>query len=144
MDRLLGEARSGPQFLRQSEIASLVIEAIHFAEQPLGRYDLHSYVVMPNHVHLLVTPKADVSKLLRSLKGFTARRANQFLRRAGKAFWQEESYDHWVRNDEEFERITRYIVFNPVRAGLVATPEDYPWSGGAVRQNRTPAARPER
>jgi REP element-mobilizing transposase RayT len=129
MDRLLGEARSGAQSLRLSEIASVVIEAVQFAERPLERYDLHAYAVMPNHVHLLVTPKVDVSKLLRSLKGFTARRANRLLGRAGQPFWQEESYDHWVRSEGEFDRIGRYIFFNPVRAGLVARPEDYPWSG---------------
>ncbi len=142
MDRLLGAARTGPVYLRQPEIAALVVEAIHYAEEPLGRYDLHAYVVMPNHVHVLITPKTDLPKLLRALKGITARRANQVLRRAGQPFWQEESFDHRVRTDAEFNRIARYIELNPVRAGLVSTPEQYPWSSGAVRQNRTPVARP--
>jgi len=49
----------------------------------------------------------------------------------GRAFWQEESYDRWVRDDKEFHRIRAYIEENPVRAGLVAAPEDYPWSSAS-------------
>jgi REP element-mobilizing transposase RayT len=50
------------------------------------------------------------------------------LARTGEPFWQREAYDHWVRNETEFERIRRYIEENPVRAGLAATSEEYPWS----------------
>jgi type I restriction enzyme R subunit/putative DNA methylase len=83
---------------------------------------------MPNHVHVLLTPFITASKLLQSVKGFSAREANKILGRTGEPFWQAESYDHWIRDDREFERICRYIEDNPVRAGLVAMPEAYRWS----------------
>jgi REP element-mobilizing transposase RayT len=83
---------------------------------------------MSNHVHLLITPHVQVSKLLCSLKATTAKRANLLLGRTGEPFWQDESYDHLVRNGEEFRRIQRYIEYNPVSAGLAATAEDFPWS----------------
>jgi type I restriction enzyme R subunit/putative DNA methylase len=66
--------------------------------------------------------------LLKSLKGFTARQANRLLGRIGQPFWQKESYDHWVRSETEWNRIAGYIEENPVKAGLVARAEDYPWS----------------
>ena len=57
------------------------------------------------------------------------------LGRTGKPFWQVESYDHWVRNAYQFQRIISYIEWNPVSAGLVEKPEDWPWSS-AHRQDR--------
>jgi REP element-mobilizing transposase RayT len=72
---------------------------------------------MPNHVHMLATPAVTLPKLTRSLKGITAKRANAILKLVGKPFWQQESYDHLVRHEREFEKITCYIEENPVRAG---------------------------
>ena len=95
---------------------------------------------MPNHVHLLITPRTDVSKLLQKLKGSTARQANQCLGRTGTAFWQDESYDHLVRNSQEFSRIESYIVQNPVQAGLVQSAEEYPWSSASKGGGLKPAA----
>jgi REP element-mobilizing transposase RayT len=128
MDRYLGQAKFGPTWLKREEIAQVVFDCLHYAADNLRQFDLHAAVVMPNHVHVLVTPVVTASKLLQSVKGFSAREANKILGRTGEPFWQAESYDHWVRNDREFERICRYIEDNPVRAGLAATPEDYRWS----------------
>ena len=80
------------------------------------------------HVHVLLYPKIGPSRLLQSLKGFTAREANRMLDRTGEPFWQAESYDHWVRDEREYGRIAAYIECNPVNAGLVGKAEDYPWS----------------
>jgi REP element-mobilizing transposase RayT len=135
MDRVLDEARCGPTWLRQEDIARLVVDSIHYGAQALEHYQLHAYVVMANHVHVLLLPQVDPSKLMQSLKGFTAREANKILRRTGEPFWQRESYDHWVRDEQEFGRIRAYIENNPVRAGLVARAEDYPWSSAAGRLN---------
>jgi type I restriction enzyme R subunit/putative DNA methylase len=85
---------------------------------------------MPNHVHLLLTPLISGSKLMQSIKGFTAREANRILGFTGQPFWQAESYDHWVRNDAEFSRIANYIEENPVRARLARSADDYRWSSG--------------
>ena len=61
---------------------------------------------------------------MHSLKSYTAHEANKVLRRT-RAFWQSESYDHWVRDEEELERIVDYICANPVQAGLVQRPQDW-------------------
>ena len=128
MDRILDHARTGSVFLRHAKIASLMVEALRDGDRRLHRYELHSFVVMPNHVHLLVTPRVVATKWLGPLKGFTAHEANRILCRQGKPFWQDESYDHLVRSGEEYERIRKYIEINPVKAGLVGAAEDYPWS----------------
>jgi putative transposase len=129
-DADLDRAASGPLWLKHSEIAGSVEEAFH-AEQKKGQFDLHAYVVMSNHVHLLVTPRSEVQKITRALKGVTARRANSILGRAGRPFWQQESFDHWVRNEGQFVGTKSYIENNPVKAGLVARPEDWPWSSAS-------------
>jgi REP element-mobilizing transposase RayT len=138
MDRLLDQARSGPMFLRQPAIAQLVFESIQYGVA-IGHYDLHAFAIMSNHVHLLITPHINVSKLLCSLKAATAKRANRLLARAGQPFWQDESYDRLVRDGEEFRRIRRYIEYNPVAAGLAIRPEEYSWSS-AGRPERPPQA----
>jgi putative transposase len=135
LDRLLDEGRTGPLYLRDPAIAETVIESIEYHAAVLKRYDLHAFVVMPNHVHLLVTPHVVLPQLTKTLKSFTAKRANEKLGRTGQPFWQEESYDHLVRNRQEFDRITYYIEQNPVRAGLVREACEYPFSsvGRTVR-----------
>jgi putative transposase len=138
MDRLLDQARSGPTFLRQPAIAQLVLASIECGAA-LRHYHMHSFVVMPNHVHLLLTPQVSVPKLLGALKASIARRANLLLQRSGRRFWQEESYDHLVGSGNEFRRIQRYIENNPVTAGLAARPEEYAWSS-AGRPARPPQA----
>ena len=135
MDRALDEARCGPAWLRREELAQTVVEALRYAADKLRYFDLHAFAVMPNHVHVLLLPLVDPSKLLHSVKGFFAREANKLLGRSGEPFWQRESYDHWVRSETEFERIRRYIEENPVRAGLVARAEDYPWSSAYAGAN---------
>ncbi len=88
---------------------------------------------MPNHVHLLFTPLErpdgtyfSLARIMHSLKRYTAREANKALRRTGQ-FWQHESYDHFVRDAAEHERIVRYILNNPVSAGLVNHWEEWQW-----------------
>jgi REP element-mobilizing transposase RayT len=126
MDRILDNAQTGPLYLKQPEIAEMVVEAILYRE---GRdYELLACVVMANHVHLLVTPLVDVSRLTQSLKRFTAREGNRILGLTGRPFWQDESYDRVVRGADEFRRIARYIEMNPVKAGIVAAAEEFRWS----------------
>ena len=135
MDRLLDTARTGPSYLRRSDIATVMVEAIHYRERE-QHYQLHSYVVMPNHVHLLMTPLAEISKIMQSLKRFTALESNRILGLTGNSFWQDESYDRLVRNETEFERIANYIEMNPVKCGLAATPEEFLWSSARPIDNR--------
>jgi putative transposase len=135
MDRLLEEARSGPFYLSQPAIAKMIVDALFYNADTLGHYKLHAFVVMANHVHLLVTPFVALPKLTKSLKGITAKRANEILRITGRTFWQEESYDHLVRTLSEFEQIKRYIEYNPVRAGIIGEIDAFVWSS-ATRGSR--------
>jgi REP element-mobilizing transposase RayT len=132
VDRYLDAARRGPAYLKRPEIAQIVVGSICKGAE-LGHYQLHAWVVMSNHVHLLIAPLCDPSRLMKSLKGSTARAANQALGRTGEPFWQKESYDHWVRDEREFGRIVAYIEDNPVKAGLVKTPEEFRWSSASHR-----------
>jgi len=91
MDRLLDTATTGPFSLRRPEIAALVVAALRKGETDGRSYQLHAYVVMPNHVHLLVTPHVIATRWLGPLKGFTAHEANRSLGTTGKPFWQDES-----------------------------------------------------
>jgi putative DNA methylase len=108
------------------------------------KYNLLAYCVMPNHGHVLFVPNepscqsapgdddcgerpdagSPLSAIMHSLKSYTANRANALLGRCGP-FWQHESYDHWVRDEDELERIVDYIRHNPVRAKLVTRPQDW-------------------
>jgi putative DNA methylase len=135
MDGYLDRACGGPLFLKQPELASMIVESLHKGIA-LGHYSLGAFVVMANHVHVLLQPRIPPSRLLQSLKGFTAREANRRLDRTGKPFWQAESYDHWVRDEEEYRRIAAYIESNPVKAGLVARAEDHPWSSANTKMSR--------
>ena len=142
MDRLLDEARTGQCYLRQPEIADMVAEVIRYGASVLEHYKLHSYVVMPNHVHMLITPHIALQTITKSVKGFSAKQANQMLHLTGTPFWQDESYDHLVRDQKEFSQILRYIVHNPVRAGLVKEEGEYRWSSAALEATRrSPADR---
>jgi REP element-mobilizing transposase RayT len=132
MDRLLDRAANGPSFLRRPDIAGLVATALRDGEHRFGRYQLHAFVVMPNHVHVLVTPHVVATRWLGPLKGFSAHLANRILGHVGQPFWQDESYDHLIRCDAEFGRIQAYIEQNPVTAGLVGAAEEFRWSSAHI------------
>ena len=121
-------AGAGECLLRQPNLAELVARAVNFFVGE--RYDLHAWVVMPNHVHAVVWPYPGhtLSRILHSWKSYTASEANKRLQRGGKHFWQKESYDHWIRDDIERVRLCAYVTNNPVKARLCARPEDWPWS----------------
>jgi REP element-mobilizing transposase RayT len=110
---------------------SLVLQ--HCLHDRGTKYQLHAVVVMPEHVHLLLTPMRDsqgwpfgLAMILKLIKGTSARSVNKFLESSGPV-WQEESFDHVIRGAASFEEKLGYIRQNPVRRGLVARPEDYPW-----------------
>jgi len=127
MDRYLDTTRLGPMFLKLPEVADLIVETLGRGCEK-GLYDLRAFVVMANHVHVLIRPRQQASQVFQWLKGTTAREANLILARTGQPFWQRESYDHWVRDTVELERVVAYIENNPVTAGLVAEASLYRWS----------------
>ncbi len=119
-DEALGECH-----LKNSEIAEIVKNAfLHFDGD---RYDLAAWCIMPNHVHLLLKPRPgqELSEIIQSLKGFTAKEANKVLGTEG-TFWMKEYYDHLIRDEDDFFNQYQYILNNPAKAGL----EDWAWVGG--------------
>ncbi len=104
----------GECHLKRPEIAKVVLDALKFFNQ--SRYELHAWSIMPNHVHVLLRPENgyELEKIIHSWKSFTAKQANEILRQKG-TFWQEEYYDHLVRDGEDFMHQVRYILENPVK-----------------------------
>ncbi len=126
-ERLLDAGDSGPLWLKDPEIALCAERAIRRGNE-LKHYLLRAYVVMPNHVHILLDPLVPLHRLVNGIKGVSARHANLRLGRTGNPFWQDESFDHWIRDEGQFARTKAYIENNPVKARLCAKPEDWPWS----------------
>jgi REP element-mobilizing transposase RayT len=135
-DHLLDKAAHGPLWLAQPEIAKIVKEALHYRNG--NEYDLFAFCIMSNHVHVVFAPldcksdcqsdlHAPLNKIMQSLKRHTARKSNIVLGREG-TFWQDESYDHVIRDSGEFDRIINYVLENPVKAGLVTKQNDWPWT----------------
>ena len=124
----LDRARTGPFWLQDPRVACVVVDALLYGETERRFYELHAWVVMPNHVHAIFQPLAAMPTIIRWLKGRTGRVANQILCRAGKPFWQDESFDHWIRSAEELQYLIDYAENNPVKAGLVETKEQWRWS----------------
>jgi REP element-mobilizing transposase RayT len=119
---------AGACHLRRSDVADLVASTLQHFHQ--SRYLLHEWVVMPNHVHVIVWPMPNqlLGDILKSWKQFSSRRAKKLLGLGEEPFWQRESFDHWIRSDKEQARISRYIRNNPVAARLCIRPEDWQWS----------------
>jgi REP element-mobilizing transposase RayT len=131
-DDLLDQATNGPHWLKDQRIAQIVADKIHDLDGK--RYRLIAYCLMSNHGHQLIdttghrtssetnvagkTKDYPLTDTMRLLLGNTARFCNLALGRGG-SFWHNESYDHYVRDDQELIRIIRYILNNPVKAGLV-------------------------
>jgi REP element-mobilizing transposase RayT len=130
------DAGAGECWLRRTEIADLVAGALNFFSGE--RYDLQAWVVMPNHVHVVLWPWPGhaLSEIEHSWKSYTASQANKLLDRVGERFWQKESYDHTIRDDDERVRLCAYIENNPVKAGLCARPEDWTWSSAHPEAGR--------
>ncbi len=114
----------GECWLRQPQIAEIVENSLlHFDGE---RYRLSAWVVMPNHVHFLMTPLAGYSlpKILQSLKTWSAKSANDLLQRKGR-FWMPDYFDRYIRNDKHFGDVFAYIEDNPVKAGLCGEAGDW-------------------
>ena len=133
-DNFLNVATIDPYWLADERIAKIVTDSLHYLHGRLC--DLQAYCVMSNHVHVLFTPLLKdkqitkyypLSKIMHDHKRHTARQANKILEREGQ-FWEHESYDHFVRDDRELQRILIYILNNPVKAGLVEQWSDWKWT----------------
>jgi REP element-mobilizing transposase RayT len=119
--------------MKDERVADKVRDALlHF---DAVRYSLAAWCVMPNHVHVVVrpfggitggtpVPLSELSEILHSWKSFSAKEANKLLRRSGE-FWQAESYDHLIRNEADFRHAVKYVLDNPIKAGL----KNWRWVG---------------
>ena len=133
-----GEHSIGPHWMQDPRIADCVMETLIESEQAWKLCRLSAWVVMPNHVHALLRPVEKLSKVLLVIKSASARRANRLLERSGQRFWQDESFDRWIRDQHERNQIIRYIEWNPVKAALVAEPENWPWSSASRPRSNSP------
>ncbi len=136
-DDFLEKYSESPRYLSVPEIAQIVIDSISFGNG--ARYTTVCYCIMPNHVHLVIDvgghtiepypkkPSYVLSRIMESLKRHSARKANTILQQTGH-FWQKESYDHVVRDGKELNNIIRYIIDNPVKAGLVSSSDQWRWT----------------
>ena len=117
-----------PYWLREKAIANEIKASIEFFEGTA--LTTHAYCIMPNHLHWVFTHKEDaqvVWRLLQRMKSFTAKKCNNILNRHGQ-FWEDESYDHIVRDAKEFDNIVLYTLQNPVKAGFVTNWQDWEFS----------------
>ena len=106
------DAGMGSCLLKFSDIRKIVCDALCFFDGE--RYRIHSYVVMPNHVHVLVEPFGEnkIGEILHSWKSFTANEINKQMGSSG-AVWRRESFDRIIRDEEHYQNVLRYISDNP-------------------------------
>ena len=127
-DDFLDSGLYGKNHLTNPEVAEICKYTLH---HPDGKeFKLICYSIMPNHIHIvfeLIEGNRGISKIMQSIKRISARKSNQILNRTGK-FWQDESYDHVIRDNEEYVRIVNYVLENPVKAGLVSEWSQWRWA----------------
>ena len=158
----LHESKTGPFWLRENRVATMLAEGLHFNDRLL--YCLDAFCIMPNHLHVVFMPLPttlieqgtilsqdaegnvgylkpgddgrrqfvrleyfSLARIMHRLKRRIAREGNKLLARTGE-FWEHESYDRWIRNDEERKRIIAYVRNNPVTTGLVKDWSEWRWT----------------
>lgn len=116
-----------PVFL-DPDCASLVVEAVQFVRRQERAY-VFAYVVMPEHFHAMLVPRGgtSISRIMQSIKGYTARRVNEKLARR-RPLWQRSFYDRMLRDERQMLETVNYVHMNPVVAGLAEDPQAYPYS----------------
>ena len=122
----------GEGFLIRPLIGSLVGEAL--LKWDGVRYKLIAWIIMPNHVHIMLSPIGDhsVADIMHSIKSFTSHEANKLLKRTGH-FWSKEYYDRYIRDQRHFVSTIAYIENNPVKARLCTKPEEWPWGSARLK-----------
>lgn len=121
----------GACHLRDPRIARLVQENLwhHDGEH----YRLLAWVVMPNHVHVLIEVwRTPLGKILKGWKSYTAKAANKILG-LESTFWQDDYFDRYIRDEDHYRRVVHYIENNPIKAGLVPLAAEWPWSSAHFR-----------
>jgi REP element-mobilizing transposase RayT len=117
---------------RDPKSADIVLDAIFFGKEQ-GWYYLLAFVIMPDHIHLIVVPEEkNISECMKAIKGFSAREINKLYQRSG-TIWQRSFYDYILEGEAKALGRIRYIEYNPVRKGLAANSGDYEYSSARYR-----------
>jgi len=127
-DALMESGEYGIDYLMKEELAEICKFTLHFADGT--EYKLICFCIMPNHIYVifeLLPGNKSISKIMQSIKGISAIKCNSILNRQGK-FWQDESFDRLIRDEKELFFIIRYILLNPVNAGLVKNWHDWKYT----------------
>ena len=127
-DDWLDGRNNGPYHLSNQKVAALHYQHLVYRDKRV--YDMIAFCIMSNHIHAVFRLKEDteiVSKIMQTIKRRTAYESNKILGLSG-SFWLDESYDRLVRNKLELERTVKYILRNPVKAGLCKNDSDWKWS----------------
>ena len=100
----------GECLLKYEKVQEIIIDALNYYDGK--RFDLFDYVIMPNHVHLIVIPYDDPDKIFQDFKRYTARQINKLLNRKGE-LWQAEIFDRIIRSIKDYNERAEYIRQNP-------------------------------
>ena len=122
--------------LKNPQVAKTVQDALKKFDGE--RYNLISWCVMPNHVHVLIEALDSLPRIVRSWKSYTGRWAMSHdaqleLRVPGKRFWMQDYWDRYVRNEDHFRQVVDYIHNNPMKAGLCRNASEWKWSSALVQ-----------
>jgi putative DNA methylase len=130
MDLVLDRGH-GACHLRQSHLAQMVQDNLWFHDGQA--YRLLAWVIMPNHLHVLAEMWKPLGGVLRNWKSYTSNEANRWLGNVNESFWQADYFDHYIRDQEHYRTVVRYIENNPVKARLVPEPAQWQWSSARFR-----------
>ncbi|MFH1565532.1 MAG: transposase [bacterium] len=146
----------GYPYFKDEKCCSILVEEFNFYREKLG-FKIFGYVIMPNHVHMLIwwdigeKPELTIGKIMRGIKGYSAKKIIAYCKQTGRCqqllastrrgdpnrlhyrnlqykIWQKDSYDFNIFTLEKYQEKLNYIHNNPVRANLVKNPQDYKWS----------------
>ena len=133
------KTHEGRALLQAERMASLFINVLRSYHQK-GVFTIHDFVVMPDHFHLLITVDQNLSieKAVQLVKGNFSFRAKRELG-VNRELWQRGFSEERIRDRESFLAHRKYIGENPVRRGLVETPEDFPYSSFYFRKHKKAA-----
>lgn len=118
--------RDKKPFLLKNDAANIVAETFKWVETQSETL-LHAYVIMPEHVHLVITliENGDLAGTIRKIKSYTGNKLSVLFNHS--PFWQDGYYDHAIKCEDDFKKCIEYIINNPIKRGLVLKAEEYKW-----------------
>jgi len=132
LDEFLGKFDLAGLSLCRNGFGELICGAFRFYDNKF--YELHSYCVMPNHVHLLIRPLRDKageffkdSVIVQRIKSYTSQEINRALGRKGKV-WSDDYFDRYIRSPKDYYKVVEYILNNPPKAGLASHQDEWPYA----------------